>query len=151
MWVFWGCGQGFAQKHSDSLPAIYWHTHYESACALAQETQLPLLLFFTCRHSYLCHRLHALFTHPDWVWPLRDRFIFVCLEEGEADKPLKDRYGVVGYPTLVVVSADQHKIGSAFYRRESAKGYAQHLLALLEDFQKIKRRSDEEKCGPSAH
>lgn len=66
-----------------------------------------------------------------------DKFIFVLLDfpsNGQYPKQnseLQARYGIQGFPTLVILDSNGNKIGSTGYQPGGGRAYAEHLLKFV--------------------
>jgi protein disulfide-isomerase len=102
---------------------IQWQTDFEAACVEAQTSSKPILLFFTGSDwCGACRQLKSkVLDRPDFAQEFGDKYIFV-----EVDKPmrsqlpaaleqqneqLRKQFGVRGFPTLILLDADQKQLG----------------------------------------
>ncbi len=125
---------------------INWLTNYSDALNLAQSSSKPIVLFFT--GSDWCHwciklERESLDTR-EFAQAVGDKFIFVKLDFpvnstlpsniSTQNKQLQSKYNVRGFPTLIIIDAQQQKqIGKTGYRAGGGRSYAQHLLKIISD------------------
>ena len=90
-------------------PAIVWYSgSVESAFAAARAQNKPVFLYWGAKWCPPCHELKAtVFSRPDFVEKLK-LFIPVYLDgDDPGAQKWGDRFGVSGYPTVLVLRADQ--------------------------------------------
>ena len=148
-----GCVSGYAETNggNGAAPAatqqvasqIRWYTNYSEAAALAQKENKPLVLFFTGSDwCGWCKKLHKeVFASPEFAKEVGNSFVFVELDfpmnqqlapqEAQQNAALKQKYGVTGYPSVIVLSSNQDFIAETGYRPGGGKAYADYLKQLL--------------------
>ena len=101
---------------ADATPAaptgIAWFRgSIEQAFATAQREQRPVLLFWGAQWCPFCHTLKAtVFTRPDFIAKTR-LFVPVYLDGDDAGaQRWGERFGVIGYPTLVLLDPQRHEL-----------------------------------------
>lgn len=100
-------------EHAEGFPArADADSVWESAVAEARRSGRPILLDFGAVWCPPCNLLSAELLHAEPTPDIVERFVVAELDVDDASSwPLKDRYGVGGYPTLVVVDADGAELG----------------------------------------
>ena len=123
---------------SNAPPGIGWFKgSVQEAFADARRSGRPVLLFWGAVWCPFCHTLKAtVFIRPDFIAKTR-LFVPVYLDGDDAGaQAWGERFGVLGYPTLVVLDADQHEILRLGAGHEVSE-YASVLDVALEDLQPI--------------
>jgi len=123
---------------------IHWYTNYNQAVQEAQKSRLPLLLFFTGSDwCGWCKKLQSeVFSSPEFAQSVGGSFIFVDIdfpmnkqlpaEQTQQNAQLKQKYGVTGYPTVIILDSNQNFVAEAGYRPGGGKAYADYLKQLLQ-------------------
>lgn len=124
---------------------IKWLTNYDEALQLSSKSTKPIILFFTGSDwCSWCIKLEneALGTQ-EFADVAEDKFIFVKLDFplnrqspqdlSTQNKHLQKQFGVNGFPSIVIIDANQKQIGTAGYRQGGGKQYALYLLKLVND------------------
>lgn len=137
----------YAQAYAADNQAggINWYTNYDEAVKASKASSKPLLLLFTGSDwCTWCIRLESeALNTPEFAQAAGDKFIFVKLDfpvhktlpldVTAYNKQLQSRFGVTGFPSVVLLDANQQKqIGSTGYKAGGGKAYADHLLKMLE-------------------
>lgn len=129
-----------------SQSKINWITNYEDAVNQSKSSSKPMLLFFTGSDwCSWCHKLEGEVLNTDAFYQAAgDKFIFVLLDfpmSGSLpgnltsqNKELQKRYGVTGFPTIVILDSNQNKIGVTGYRAGGGKQYADYLFEMVNKF-----------------
>lgn len=138
-------GQGSSvTANQPGVTSIQWYTNYSQALAAAKKNNKPLVLFFTGSDwCGWCKKIDTeVFMDPEFVRMVGDRFIFVDLDFpmnkllpldiSEQNSQLKHKYGITGYPTVVVINPDETFIAETGYRPGGGKAYADYLLSLIQ-------------------
>lgn len=123
--------------------AVQWETNYDHAVAQAKASSKPLVLLFTGSDwCGWCIKLEneALGT-PEFASAVGDQFIFVKLdfpmktslpkEIATQNSNLKDRFGVKGFPTVIVLDSNENQIGMTGYQPGGGASYAKHLMKMV--------------------
>lgn len=123
---------------------IQWYTNYNQAVQEAQRTRLPIILFFTGSDwCGWCKKMQQeIFSSPEFVQSAGNSFIFVEVdfpmnkqlppEITQQNTQLKQKYGVTGYPTLVILDYNQNFVAESGYRAGGGRAYADYLRQLLQ-------------------
>ncbi len=124
---------------------IKWLTNYDEATQLASKSSKPIILFFTGSDwcSWCIKLEDEVLNTPEFADAVGDKFYFVKLDFPlnrqlpqditSQNKRLQKQFMINGFPTLVLLDAQQRQIGTAGYRPGGGKQYAQFLLKLVED------------------
>lgn len=131
------------QAQTMQAQAIQWHTDYDGAVKLSQDSSKPMLLFFTgSGWCSWCDKLEKeVFDTTEFAAAASDRFIFVKIDFprkktaaqnlSTTNFELKQRYNIQGFPTIVLLDSRQQKLGQTGYRPGGGKSYYEHLLTFL--------------------
>jgi protein disulfide-isomerase len=131
-----GNGRQHESTHSGSFR---WHTDFEEASMLAAQQKKPMVLYFTGSDwCGWCKKMdQEVFASQDFQSAVGGKYIFVKLDfpmsqklpenEMRQNAQLKQRYGVTGYPTVILVDSDGNFIGETGYRSGGGKSYAEWL------------------------
>lgn len=124
--------------------SIKWYTNYDEAVQVAKSSSKPLLLLFTGSDwCTWCIKLEQeVFHTPDFARIAGDKFVFVKLDfpmnstlpqkMGAQNKQLQKQFSVAGFPTVVILDAQQQRqMGSTGYRPGGGKAYADYLLGMI--------------------
>lgn len=123
---------------------IKWYTNFNQAVQAAQNSRLPLLLFFTGSDwCGWCKKMHQeVFSSPDFAKAAGNNFIFVDIdfpmntqlppEQAQQNAQLKQKYGVTGYPTVIILDSNQNFVAETGYRPGGGQAYADYLRQLLQ-------------------
>lgn len=133
---------------------IKWLTNVDEAIQLSNKTSKPIVLFFTGSDwcSWCIKLEDESLNTPEFADAVSDKFIFVKLdfpinrqlapEITAQNKRLQKQYSVNGFPTIVIVDAQQHQLGTTGYRPGGGKQYGLSLLKLVEDNSAYKQKVD---------
>jgi thiol-disulfide isomerase/thioredoxin len=119
-------------------PAIAWHSgSVESAFAAAREQKKPVFLYWGATWCPPCHELKAtVFSRPDFIEKLK-LFIPVYLDgDDPGAQKWGDRFGVSGYPTVLVLRADQGELARISGGMDLSQ-YAEVLDTVLGDVRPV--------------
>lgn len=129
----------------DDVATDPWRTDFEGALETAREEGRAVLLDFTGSDWCVwCHRLEdEVFTKDAFLDYARESLVLVRVDfprrtklppEVEAqNKALDDRYGVTGYPTIVLIDAQGTEIGRLGYIQGGAKTFVRALKRFVAD------------------
>lgn len=143
-----------ANAGDNRVSRIKWLTNIDEAIQLSSKTSKPIILFFTGSDwCTWCIKLEdESLNTPEFAEAASDKFIFVKLdfpinrqlspEITAQNKRLQKQFSVNGFPTLVLIDAKQHQIGTAGYRQGGGKQYASFLFKLVEDNSMYKQKVD---------
>ena len=138
-----------------------WHADYDEAVKVAQDSGKYLLVDFTGSDwCGWCIRLHdEVFSHEEFDAGVKDKFVLVSLdfpntEEVKAKVPnpkrnqeLLERYGIEGFPTVLLMTVDGEVFGRTGYREGGPEAYVEHLNKLVEtglaDLKAVKKALEE--------
>ena len=137
---------GQSQQNPRSAPTsqIQWFTNYKQALQSAQKERKPILLFFTGSDwCGWCKKMHQeIFSSPDFAQAVGNSFVFVDIDFpmnkqlpadlAQQNTQLKQKYGVTGYPTVIILDANENFIAETGYRPGGGKAYADYLKQLLQ-------------------
>jgi thioredoxin-related protein len=98
--------------HLETAHGVEWHTgDVESAFALAQQENKPLFLYWGAEWCPPCHQIKdQIFSRPEFIEKSK-LFVAIYLD-GDTERAQKygDRFGVKGYPTMIVFSPDGREL-----------------------------------------
>lgn len=127
------------QKEKDNLN---WLTDYKAAVKIAKKENKTILLNFTgsdwCKW---CFRLTDEVFSKDTFKKYADKELvlvkvdFPRYKEQSADvkafnRELMNKYGVRGFPTIILIDKNESKIGQTGYKAGGAQVYIEHLKAM---------------------
>lgn len=139
---------GLAAACATSAPAqdehAVWVPDFDQAVALAKAQGKDLFVDFTGSDwCGWCIKLHEeVFQFEEFLKPAQQKFILVALdfpnsEEVKAKVPnpernaeLAEKYGVQGYPTCLLMTAEGHVFGRTGYQEGGAEKYVEHLAEI---------------------
>lgn len=120
-----------------------WTDDFAAAQKAAAKSEKPMAVLFTGSDwCPWCVRLaDEIMLKKDFREASSNDFVFVYLDYPSneslqtparrvANQALLNRYGVRGFPTVLVMDAKGAVLGKTGYRRMSAKEYAEHLRSL---------------------
>lgn len=120
-----------------------WTDDFAAAQKTAEKSRKPMAVLFTGSDwCPWCVRLaDEILLKKDFRAASSNDFVFVYLDypsdeslqtpaRRAANRTLLEKYGVRGFPTLLVMDAKGAVLGKTGYRRVSAKEYAEHLRRL---------------------
>ena len=122
-----------------------WRTDFDASLATAGEQGRAVLLDFTGSDWCVwCHRLdNEVFSKQAFLDYARDNLVLVKLDFPEKIKlpaeleaqnhGLSDKYGVTGYPTIVIVDAKGTEIGRLGYMEGGAKTFVRAVKKAIAD------------------
>ena len=121
-----------------TAPAISWyHGSVESAFATAHAQNKPVFLYWGASWCPPCHELKAtVFSRPDFIEKLK-LFVPVYLDGDDAGaQKWGDKFGVSGYPTVLVLRADQSELARISGGMDLSQ-YAEVLDSVLGDVRPV--------------
>lgn len=123
--------------------AIQWTTDYAAAVQQAQKQNKYILLFFTGSDwCGWCQKLKAeVFATSAFAQKVGNQFVFVELdypmnrvmtpELTQQNRELKQKYGITGFPTVVILDSNENLIGQMGYESGGGESYANSLQKLI--------------------
>jgi len=143
-----GMTSGFAQDTNSSTTnqkqtQIKWYTNYKEAAAVAKKDNKHLLLFFTGSDwCGWCKKMdQEVFSSTEFASAEGKEFIFVEVDfpmnkqlptdEAQQNTLLKQKYGVTGYPTVIILDSNENFVAETGYRPGGGKSYADYLNQLM--------------------
>ncbi|WP_269524474.1 thioredoxin family protein [Coraliomargarita parva] len=130
-------------QQSVAAESVEWMTDFKSAQAKAQSEGKPLLLDFTGSDwCGWCIRLKKeVFSQPEFAEYAESALVLVELDfprskplsdaEKEQNEALAKKYGIRGYPTIILLSPEGKLVGRTGYQPGGAEKYVSHLKELL--------------------
>lgn len=131
------------QNGGGKAGSIQWYTDYSQAAKVAKQSNKPLLLFITGSDwCGWCKKLDSeVFATPEFARLAGNDFVFVevdfpmnkTLPEkiAKQNAEIKQKYGVTGYPTVILLDSSGNYIGETGYRAGGPAAYAEHLKELV--------------------
>ena len=125
-----------------------WVADFDKAVEMAKKDNKNLLVDFTGSDwCGWCIKLHdEVFQHEEFLSAVKDKFVLVALdfpkgEEAKAKVPnpernqeLSQKYGVRGFPTVLLMTPDGEVFGRTGYRKGGPEKYVEHIAALRTDY-----------------
>ncbi len=124
-----------------AVPEFRWFQNYGEARVLAQQTQRPLLLFFTGSDwCGWCHRLQdEVLKTSQFKDFAKDKLILVEVDFpngfrlprniSEQNEKLKNTWSVRGFPTIVLLDAQENYLTRGGYARGGAQPFIEWLAS----------------------
>jgi len=121
-----------------------WETDYEAAVAKAKAENKTILLNFTGSDwCGWCVRLKSeVFSQAEFIKYAEENLILVSLdfprrkelpaEERQQNQNLAAKHGIRGFPTILLLNADQEVILTTGYKAGGAESYVEHLKVAIE-------------------
>lgn len=134
---------GLSPVYAQDATQIKWSTNYNEAAAASKKDRKPILLFFTGSDwCGWCKKLHQeVFATPEFAQAVGKDFNFVEVdfpmnkplptEQQQENNMLKKKYGVKGYPTVIILDSNGNFVAETGYRPGGGKEYADYLKQLL--------------------
>ena len=142
--------------------AADWETDFAKASTNASKSGLYMLLDFSGSDwCGWCEKLDKeVFSKPDFKTFAKANMVCVLVDfphQKKQSKKVKDqnsalakKYGVKGFPTIVLLSSDGSLVGTTGYQEGGAKKYVESLKGMIdEDKKKQPKKEDEKKAEPS--
>ena len=119
-----------------------WHSDFQKAKAEAKANHKMLLLDFTGSDWCIwCKRLEAeVFTQPEFQNYAKDNLVLMKVDFPRAkplttevrkqNEELAQKYGIEGFPTIVVLNGDGQQVGELGYQPGGASAFVQSLKKL---------------------
>lgn len=137
------CAEAKNGTSATQSQSIKWYTNYNDAATTAKKENKPMLLFFTGSDwCGWCKKLHQeVFASPEFAQMVGNEFVFVDVDFpmnkklpediAKINNGLKQKYGITGYPTVVILSSSGSFVAETGYRPGGGKAYAQYLQQLM--------------------
>lgn len=134
---------GYAAASLERSHSIQWTTSYKEALNLARAEHKPILLYFDGSDwCGWCMKMNKeIFASSDFIKLTSNAFIFVNVDFPiyselppatiTQNEMLKSKYKIEGFPTLVIIDADENIIGKLNYQDIGGKAYAELLLKMI--------------------
>lgn len=135
-------------KLPDSTAVAYepgtWITDYQTALSLSEELNRPVLINFTGSDwCGWCFKLRdEVFVQPEFQDYAKSNLILLTIDfprkkklppaEAQANQALAQQFGIEGFPTILLIDAQQEVIAQTGYQEGGAEAYVAHLQSLLE-------------------
>lgn len=122
---------------------VQWSTNYEDSLQKAKKENKPILLFFTGSNwCGWCKKIdQEVFQSPDFSSQVGNSFVFVEIdfptnaaqtpELAQQNKMLKEKFGITGFPTIVILDPNGTFVAETGYRAGGGKAYADYLSQFL--------------------
>lgn len=133
----WGCSN--QAKTND----LNWYDNLQTAINVAQKNGHPILVDFTGSDWCVwCKRLNAeVFSQEQFINYAKNNLVLVKIDfpreipQTEATKyynnQLAQRFGVKGFPTIILLKSDGTPVAMTGYQPGGASAYVQHIKSLL--------------------
>jgi len=118
-----------------------WHADYDAAAKVAVKEKKDLLVDFTGSDwCGWCKRLNKeVFDHEEWLTAAKKNFVLVALDfprdpaikakvpTPKRNEELQKKYGVQGFPTILLMTNDGEVYGRTGYKEGGPKAYLKHM------------------------
>jgi len=143
----WATVGGGAESETGSQAdpvGTLWLTDYDQAIKVAAEKKQPVLVDFTGSDwCGWCIRLdNEVFSQEAFLAYAKDNLVLLKLdfpnrkklpkEEAARNQALAEKFGVQGFPTIVLLGADGQEKARTGYKPGGAETYVEHLKGLLD-------------------
>ncbi len=140
-------GSGSAQMNygqNAPMTSLQWMTNFKQAADKAKRENKPMLLFFTGSDwCGWCKKIESeIFADPEFSRAVGNQFVFVELDYpmnkaqpadiAQQNADLKQHFGITGFPTIVLLDANQNFIAETGYRAGGGKQFANYLMQLVQ-------------------
>jgi thioredoxin-related protein len=131
-----------------SLADIEWLSDFKKASEIAKEKQLPILANFTgsdwcpwcmkLQKEVFSTKEFQSWANTNVVLLVVDfpRFKKLPEEKSKLNEELAKKYGILGFPTILLLNHEGKVIGETGYKPGGASAYIEHLKQLLEKQEK---------------
>lgn len=117
---------------------IYWQNDFQTALNLSKETGKPLLLNFTAAWCLPCQKMEKNFWNRADVGEFSKQIIFVKID-GDKAAELKLKYGVKGFPTLILADSWGERLDSYVgFGQNADRVILEKFAAIPKDFASLK-------------
>jgi protein disulfide-isomerase len=120
-----------------------WLTDYEQALSVAKEHDLPVLINFSGSDwcGWCIKLMDEVFDKEEFKAYAKENLVLLNLdfpkqskqskEVQAANQALAERYGVKGFPTVILLNSKGEVIGQTGYRDGGPKPYVEHLKQMI--------------------
>ncbi len=143
------CGSKRDTKATEVKPyaakvSAIWISNLEDAIKTAAEENKTVLVDFTGSDwCGWCVRLKdEVFSKPEFIEYSKNSLVLVELdfpqsirqseETKKYNRKLLDKYGVQGFPTILIINKEGNEIGRTGYQQGGAAAYVEHLKGFIE-------------------
>lgn len=142
--------ESLAKKNDE----VKWLTDFEKAKQQAEEQNRPILADFSGSDwCGWCIRLKKeVFSKNEFKEFAEEELVLLLVdfprnkeqsaEVKQQNQKLAQKYGVKGFPTILLLNPEGEKIERTGYKRGGAEKYVEHLKKLLEPYEKNKKSDD---------
>ena len=129
-----------------------WHEDYQTAYNTAKKENKNLFLYFTgSDYCPWCKKLsNEILNKPDFMALADKYFEFVLIDfpakkslsetQYKNNKKLKEKYGIEGFPTVVILDSDEIVIARTGYLPIGPTEYAKKIIKLIEEHNVLKKK-----------
>jgi len=131
----------------DELLAEYkggeWITDYQAAIKFAKETNKPILINFTGSDwcGWCIKLVNEVFSKAEFEAYAKENLILLKLdfprsipqsaELKQQNQSLQKKFGITGYPTIILIDQNEKEIGRSGYQQGGPVAYVNHLKQIL--------------------
>lgn len=120
-----------------------WLTDYEQALIEAKKSNLPILINFSGSDwcSWCIRLMDEVFSKQEFIDYAKKELVLLNLdfprnnkqsqEQQKANQALLEQYGVLGFPTVILLNSKGEKIGQTGYQEGGPKPYIEHLNQMI--------------------
>ena len=131
------------KQQANAKQDAVWMTDFAAAQALAKKENKPMLVDFTGSDwCGWCIKLdREVFTQPAFLDYAKKNLVLVKIDfprnipqtdaVKKQNRQLSAKYGIEGFPTILMMKADGKIIGRTGYQRGGAENYVKHLQGIL--------------------
>lgn len=131
---------------------IHWLTNYDEAIKESTATNKYMLIVFTGSDwCPWCQKLdREVLSTDEFAEMVGSKFVFLKIDfpthtkitsaQQKHNNDLKEKYGVKGFPTLIILDEKQQKINTIGYRAGGAKAYADYLQSTIADYNSYNKK-----------
>ncbi|MDD4817345.1 MAG: thioredoxin family protein [Victivallaceae bacterium] len=149
--LFCGCGEiatggaeasAATENKNNKEENMNWYSDFDLAAAAAKKENKPIFMLFTGSDwCPWCMKLDGeILSKPEFENYAKDNLVMLYLDfpnakqqteaERLANRALAVKFGVEGYPTVVLLSADGRELGRTGYQRGGAVPFVESLKAM---------------------
>ena len=150
MLILAGCGKKAeeatketAVKEKVTVPELNWTNSIEDALKTAGEKNRTLLVNFTGSDwCSWCFRLRdEVFTRPEFIEYANNSLVLIELDYPQRkeqtdemkayNRKILEKYGVRGFPTILLINKEGNEIGRTGYKQGGAAAYVKHIKSFI--------------------